>query len=246
MIGDIKMTSLKFIKAENYEELSKIGAAFFVQQLNEKPASVLGLATGGTPEGLYKQLVTSYKQGEVSFENAVTFNLDEYTGITEDNAASYHHYMAENLFKHVNIQASNINLPKGNVADPEASTVAYEALIAQAGGIDLQLLGIGVNGHIGFNEPHTPFTATTTIIELTPSTREANQIYFDKLEDVPTHAITMGIKTILNAKKIVLVMSGESKRKAFEQLRSGKVSEDFPASALHLHEDVTVIYTDID
>lgn len=164
--------------------------------------SVLGLATGGTPEGLYEELVRNYNDGKITFEQAVTFNLDEYVGVPVTNKGSYHYYMDEQLFQHVNMQSNNINIPNGNVTDLNASAEAYEALIQEAGGIDLQLLGIGVNGHIGFNEPSTSFTSTTHIVELTSSTREANQIYFEQPKDVPTHAITMGIQTIVQAKKL--------------------------------------------
>lgn len=225
--------------------MSRLGAELFIQQLQEKPASVLGLATGGTPEGLYEELVRNYNDGKITFEQAVTFNLDEYVGVPVTNKGSYHYYMDEQLFQHVNMQSNNINIPNGNVTDLNASAEAYEALIQEAGGIDLQLLGIGVNGHIGFNEPSTSFTSTTHIVELTSSTREANQIYFEQPKDVPTHAITMGIQTIVQAKKIVVLISGASKQEAYDRLRSGDISEDFPASALHMHSDVTVIFTDI-
>ncbi|MEK4230719.1 glucosamine-6-phosphate deaminase [Solibacillus sp. FSL H8-0538] len=239
------MNSFKWIEAKSYNDMSRLGAELFIQQLQEKPASVLGLATGGTPEGLYEELVRNYNDGKITFEQAVTFNLDEYVGVPVTNKGSYHYYMDEQLFQHVNMQSNNINIPNGNVTDLNASAEAYEALIQEAGGIDLQLLGIGVNGHIGFNEPSTSFTSTTHIVELTSSTREANQIYFEQPKDVPTHAITMGIQTIVQAKKIVVLISGASKQEAYDRLRSGDISEDFPASALHMHSDVTVIFTDI-
>lgn len=239
------MSNFKWIEAKNYDDMSALGAALFIEQLKNKPTSVLGLATGGTPEGLYSQLVQSYKEKAVSFEQATSFNLDEYIGISPNNKVSYHYYMDEQLFNHVNMPRERIHVPKGDVTDTQASTATYEALIKEAGGIDIQLLGIGINGHIGFNEPGTAFTSKTQIVELTESTREANKIYFDRPEDVPTHAITMGIDTILQAKKVVLLISGSTKQEAFYRLRSGVMSEDFPASALHMHEDVTVIYTDI-
>ena len=238
-------TNFKWIEVANYGELSKIAATIFIDQLKKDSSTVFGMATGGTPEGFYKKLVAAYKAGEVSFKQAKSFNLDEYIGINPANEASYHYYMDYNLFNHIDMKRENIYLPAGNKSNLEKAAAEYDALINAAGNIDIQLLGIGVNGHIGFNEPGTPFDLGTNIVELAQSTREANQVYFDSIDDVPTHAITMGIKTILSSKKIVLLISGASKQEAFERLRSGVVTEDFPASALHNHPDVTVIYTDV-
>ncbi|MBM7666709.1 glucosamine-6-phosphate deaminase [Solibacillus kalamii] len=238
-------TNFKWIEAANYDELSKIAATIFIDQLKKDSATVFGMATGGTPEGFYKKLVAAYKAGEISFKQAKSFNLDEYIGINPANEASYHYYMDYNLFNHIDMKRENIYLPAGNKSNLEKAAAEYDALINAAGNIDIQLLGIGVNGHIGFNEPGTPFDLGTNIVELAQSTREANQVYFDSIDDVPTHAITMGIKTILSSKKIVLLISGASKQEAFDRLRSGVVTEDFPASALHNHPDVTVIYTDV-
>ena len=238
-------TNFKWIEAANYDELSKIAATIFIDQLKKDSSTVFGMATGGTPEGFYKKLVAAYKAGEVSFKQAKSFNLDEYIGINPANEASYHYYMDYNLFNHIDMKRENIYLPAGNKSNLEKAAAEYDALVNAAGIIDLELLGIGVNGHIGFNEPGTPFDLGTNIVELAQSTREANQVYFDSIDDVPTHAITMGIKTILSSKKIVLLISGASKQEAFERLRSGVVTEDFPASALHNHPDVTVIYTDV-
>ena len=238
-------TNFKWIEAANYDELSKIAATIFIDQLKKDSAMVFGMATGGTPEGFYKKLVAAYKAGEISFKQAKSFNLDEYIGIDPANEASYHYYMDYNLFNHIDMKRENIYLPAGNKSNLEKAAAEYDALINTAGNIDIQLLGIGVNGHIGFNEPGTPFDLGTNIVELAQSTREANQVYFDSIDDVPTHAITMGIKTILSSKKIVLLISGASKQEAFDRLRSGVVTEDFPASALHNHPDVTVIYTDV-
>ena len=238
-------TNFKWIEAANYDEMSKIAATIFIDQLKKKSATVFGMATGGTPEGFYKELVAAYKAGEVSFAQAKSFNLDEYIGINPANESSYHYYMDHHLFNHIDIKQENINLPAGNKSNLERAAAEYDALIKAAGNIDIQLLGIGVNGHIGFNEPGTPFDLGTNIVELAQSTREVNQVYFDSIDDVPTHAITMGIKTILSSKKIVLLISGASKQEAFDRLRSGIVTEDFPASALHSHPNVTVIYTDV-
>lgn len=239
------VTNFKWIEAANYDEMSKIAATIFIDQLKKNSATVFGMATGGTPEGFYKELVAAYKAGEVSFAQAKSFNLDEYIGINPANESSYHYYMDHHLFNHIDIKQENINLPAGNKSNLEKAAAEYDAMIKAAGNIDIQLLGIGVNGHIGFNEPGTPFDLGTNIVELAQSTREANQVYFDSIADVPTHAITMGIKTILSSKKIVLLISGASKQEAFDRLRSGIVTEDFPASALHNHPDVTVIYTDV-
>ena len=238
-------TNMKWIEAASYEEMSKIAADLFKAQLQQNKQSVFGMATGGTPEGFYKELVNSFKAGEISFAEAKSFNLDEYVGIAPENKVSYHYYMDENLFNHIDMKRENIHVPTGNTANLEKAAADYDAAIEAAGGIDIQLLGIGVNGHIGFNEPGSSFEAGTNIVELTESTREANKIYFDKPEDVPTHAITMGIRTIRQSKKVVLLISGASKQEAFDRLRSGEVTEDFPASALHNHDDVTVIYTGV-
>lgn len=239
------VANIKWVEAASYEEMSKIAADIFKEKLKQNPAMVLGLATGGTVEGFYKELVKAYKAGEISFENAQSFNLDEYVGINPENKASYHYYMDQQLFTHVDMKRENIHLPKGNTADLQAAAAEYDAMIKAVGGIDIQLLGIGVNGHIGFNEPGTSFTLGTNVIELTQSTREANKIYFNSIDEVPTHAITMGIQTIMNAKKVVLLISGASKQEAINRLRSGEVTEDFPASALNNHQDVTVIYTGV-
>lgn len=239
------VTNLKWIEATDYKEMSRIAAALFKDQLKKNSATVFGMATGGTPEGFYKELVAAYKAGEISFAQAKSFNLDEYIGINPNNEASYHYYMDHNLFNHIDMKRENIFVPAGNTSNLEKAAADYDAMIEAAGNIDIQLLGIGVNGHIGFNEPGTPFSLGTNIVELTQSTREANKVYFDSIDDVPTHAITMGIKTILNSKKLVLLISGVSKQEAFDRLRSGIVTEDFPASALHHHPDVTVIYTEV-
>lgn len=240
--GDVNM---KWIEAASYEEMSKIAADLFVGHMKKNSRSVIGLATGGTPEGFYQELVKSYQSGEISFSETTTFNLDEYVGITKENEASYHYYMKKHLFDHIDIKPENINLPNGGAPNLEKAAKEYERQIGEAGGIDLQLLGIGTNGHIGFNEPGSSFEQETHIVELTDSTREANKVYFEKVEDVPTHAITIGIKTIMQAKKIVLLISGASKQEAYDRLRTGQVTEQFPASALHLHDDVTVIYTGV-
>lgn len=236
---------MKWIIAKNYDELSKISAEIFIDQLQKKPNSVIGLATGSTPIGFYKELVKRYNAGEISFEKVTSFNLDEYIGLTKESEVSFRYFMYDNLFSKVNIAAENVNIPSGEAATIEQTCVNYEKAIDEAGGIDIQLLGIGMNGHIGFNEPGTSFHSVTQVVELTESTRNANKIHFSNPEDVPTHAITMGISSILKSKKVVLLINGKDKQKAYEFLRSGEISESFPASALHMHKDVTVIYSEI-
>lgn len=234
--------ALKWVEVNSYDEMSEVAANIFTKQLQAKPNSFLGLATGGSPVGMYEELVKRQKAGEISFNDVTTFNLDEYVGLEQSNPASYWTFMHDALFNHVNVKEENIHLPNGQATDLAIECQAYDARIVEAGGIDLQLLGIGVNGHIGFNEPGTPFTSLTNIVELTESTRTENAIYFDKPEDVPTHAITMGIQSIMNAKAIVLIAFGTKKLEAMEKLRSGVVTEDFPASQLLNHPNVTVIY----
>lgn len=242
---ELKVLNMKWVEASNYEELSRIGAQIFVEQLKNKPNSVLGFATGGTPEGLYKELVKKFNEGEVSFEAATGFNLDEYIGLAPEHDQSYHYYMNKNLYDHINMPKNNIHLPKGNVKNLEEAAKQYDIDMEEAGGIDVQLLGIGVNGHIGFNEPGASFEAGTSLVKLTDSTLEANKIYFNSIDEMPKEAITMGIASILKAKKIILLISGASKQEAYDRLRSGEITEDFPASALHKHDDVTVIYTGV-
>lgn len=234
--------AIKWVEVNSYDEMSEVAANIFTKQLQVKPNSVLGLATGGSPVGMYEELVKRQQAGEISFKDVKTFNLDEYVGLEQSNPASYWTFMHDVLFNHVDVKEENIHLPNGKAADLAIECQAYEARIAEAGGIDLQLLGIGVNGHIGFNEPGTPFTSLTNIVELTESTRTENAIYFDNPADVPTHAITMGIQSIMNAKAIVLIAFGAKKLEAMEKLRSGVVTEDFPASQLLNHPNVTVIY----
>lgn len=241
-----RVASLRWIEAEDYEDMSKIAADIFIKQLKQKSDTVFGMATGGTTKGFYKELVKAYEVGKISFAESKSFNLDEYVGINPENKASYHYYMDQNLFNHINMKRENIHVPIGDSENVAKSAANYDMMIEQTGNIDIQLLGIGVNGHIGFNEPGTPFVLGTNVVELTVSTREANRIYFDSIDDVPTHAITMGVKTIMNAKKVVLLISGASKQEAFDRLRSEVVTEDFPASVLHNHPDVTIIYTDVE
>ncbi|WP_342544991.1 glucosamine-6-phosphate deaminase [Lysinibacillus sp. FSL K6-4013] len=233
---------MKWIEVNTYEELSEVAATIFSKQIQEKPDSVLGLATGGSPVGMYKKLVARHQAGHLSFKKVQTFNLDEYVGLEQTSPASYFTFMHENLFNFVDIQPENIHLPNGKAANLAEECAAYDKRIEEAGGIDLQLLGIGVNGHIAFNEPGTSFNSKTNIVELTESTRTENAIYFDDPSEVPTHAITMGIQSIMKAKEIILIAFGEKKLPAIEKLKSGHITEEFPASQLLNHPNVTVIY----
>lgn len=232
---------MKLIKVKDYDELSKTAAAYLIKKIQQQPKMTLGLATGSTPEGMYKYLVKDHKENHTSYRNIVTFNLDEYVGLEANDINSYQYFMNDHLFKHLDIEKSNAHIPNGCVGDCQKECQTYERLIKEHGGIDLQLLGIGRNGHIGFNEPGSSFQSRTRVVTLTENTRKDNARFFEKLEDVPTHAITMGMGTILESKEILMLISGEGKREAMRMLLSGIVSEDFPASALHKHPKATVI-----
>jgi glucosamine-6-phosphate deaminase len=229
---------MQLVTANNYEHMSQLGADLIVEQLLQNPRSVLGLATGGTPLGVYQRL---REQDKSLFAHVTTFNLDEYIGISPQHPNSYRTYMRQELFDVVGMPEQRSFLPDGNVDDVYSACLNYERLILGHGGIDLQLLGIGTNGHIGFNEPGTPFDSQTRKVELKEETRLANRRYFHRLEDVPTHAITMGIGTILRSKKIVLLASGASKREALRLLLSGESTLDIPATSLNAHDCVTII-----
>lgn len=231
---------MKVIIAKNYEEMSKKAANIMASQIILNPESVLGLATGSTPIRLYEELVRKYETEEISFEKITTFNLDEYIGLGSDHSQSYRCFMNQNLFDHVDIKEKNINIPNGLSENIEEECSNYEEKIKKAGGIDLQLLGIGRNGHIGFNEPNVKFEATTHRVKLDDDTIDANARFFEQ-EEVPREAISMGIKTIMHSEKILLVASGDSKAKAIEGLIHGAITPNLPASILQLHRDVTVI-----
>jgi glucosamine-6-phosphate deaminase len=235
---------MKILKAKNYADLSKKAASIISAQMIEKPNSVLGLATGSTPLGVYRELVSLYEEGLISFEDITTFNLDEYYGLAKGHSQSYFSFMNENLFSKVDIDKNNCNIPDGNAKDVEAECEAYENKIKLAGGVDLQLLGIGRNGHIGFNEPSTSFAKKTYLVDLTADTINANAKYFSGGEKPPCKAISMGIGTIMQANKVLLIASGPSKTKAIERMVDQAVSPDMPASVLQFHKDTTVIYCD--
>ena len=225
---------------ETYEDMSRRAADLIAAQLVVDPTSTLGLATGSTPIGLYADLVEDFQNDRISFEQVTTFNLDEYRGLDPEHEQSYRYFMNDNLFDHVNIDKANTHVPNGHADDLEEEAVRYESFIQSLGGIDLQLLGIGHNGHIGFNEPTDNFPATVHTVQLTESTINANSRLFERREDVPTQAITMGIGTIMKAKKILLI-AGPDKAEIVEKACFGKVTPEVPASVLQLHPDVTVI-----
>ncbi|WP_428909884.1 glucosamine-6-phosphate deaminase [Niallia sp. Krafla_26] len=232
---------MKIIKVESYDQLSKTAAEMVIEKVRREPKTVLGLATGGTPVGLYKELVKDHQNGGTSYKEVSSFNLDEYVGLSGDDPNSYRYFMDEHLFNHVDISKENTHVPLGNTEDHQQHCQDYENLLKERGGVDLQILGIGPNGHIGFNEPGTSFQSETQVVELMDSTREANARFFNSIDEVPTHAISMGIATIMRSKEIILMVSGETKREALAQLLNGEVNENFPASILKNHPNVTVI-----
>lgn len=232
---------MEFIKVNDYQAMSERACSIMIETINRIKNPVLGLATGSTPEGLYQKIIEKCNEGMVSFQDVTTFNLDEYVGLEREDVNSYYRYMKEKLFDHVDIKLERVHLPNGAATDLEGECQRYERQIQQAGKIDLQILGMGINGHIGFNEPGTPFSSRTHVVELAASTREANSRFFPTLDDVPTQALTMGIATIMESKEILLLVSGEQKAEAIARLAEGDISEDFPASILRNHPNVTVI-----
>jgi glucosamine-6-phosphate deaminase len=232
---------LRIIKVSDYKQMSHRAAQHVIGKVKSSDCVTLGLATGGTPEGLYKELIEDHQVNGTSYKCVKSFNLDEYIGLSKDDRNSYFQYMCSNLFSHIDISLDHTYIPSGMAADLQKECDRYENLIEEAGGIDLQILGIGANGHIGFNEPGTSFHSGTHIVELTASTREANARYFSSLDEVPRQAITMGISTIMKSREILLLVSGKSKQEAMKQLVENEVSEQFPASILKNHPNVTII-----
>lgn len=232
---------MKIIRAKDYDELSRKAANVIAAQVIVKPRSVLGLATGSSPVGLYKELVARYKLGDLDFSGIRSWNLDEYVGLTPDHDQSYHYFMYDNLFNHVNARPENIHVPNGLWKNPEADCAAYDAEIVEAGGVDLQLLGMGTNGHIGFNEPDEVFTRGTHIVDLAETTINDNKRFFASAADVPKQAFSMGIGTIMCARKILVVVSGENKAQAVKNACFGPITPKVPGSILQLHPDVTMV-----
>lgn len=232
---------MKIIRAKSYEDMSRKAANILSAQVIMKPNCVLGLATGSTPLGTYRQLIEWYNKGDLDFAEVRTVNLDEYRGLTPADAQSYWHYMHVNLFDYVNVEPQNIHLPDGANPDAEAACRQYDEIIRQLGGIDLQLLGIGSDGHIAFNEPGAAFELGTHCVDLTEETIEANQRFFARKEDVPRQAYTMGIKSIMQARKILLIANGPQKAEILKKAFFGPVMPEVPASILQMHPDFTLI-----
>lgn len=225
---------------ENTQLLAEAAADIFEEQLKNNPQSILGLATGASPVETYKELIKRCNEKKISFEKVKTFNLDEYCNLPRNDKNSYFTFMHENLFNHVDIKEENVHILNGNAASPEEEAAAFDRMIKDAGGIDIQLLGIGTNGHIGFNEPSDRFTEGTFKVKLTDSTIKSNSKYFEK-DSMPRYALTMGIKNIMEAKKIVLIASGEAKADAIAKTVNGEVTPLVPASVLQNHADAVIL-----
>lgn len=232
---------MKIIQAHDYEDMSRKAANIIAAQVTLKPACVLGLATGSTPIGTYQNLIRLYEQGDLDFSQVSTYNLDEYRGLSHDDVQSYHYFMREQLFSHVNIDLDNTHVPDGSNPDAEDACSSYDRMVAAAGYPDLQLLGIGNNGHIGFNEPADAFSKGTFCVDLTESTIEANSRLFERIEDVPRQAYTMGVQTIMSARMVLMVANGEKKAQAVRDMCQGPISPACPASVLQLHPNCIVV-----
>lgn len=232
---------MKIITANDYNDLSRKAANIISAQVILKPTSVLGLATGSTPIGTYKQLIKWYEKGDIDFSMATSVNLDEYCGLSGDNEQSYRYFMDTNLFNHININKEKTHVPDGLAIDMEQECIHYDTMINDLGGIDMQLLGIGHNGHIGFNEPNIKFEKTTHIVDLDKSTIEANARFFSTIDEVPKQAITMGIKSIMHARHVLLIANGPDKEDIINKALYGPITPDVPASILQLHPNLTVI-----
>ena len=235
---------MKFITVKTYDELSILAADIIAEVVKAKKNAVLGLATGSSPVGAYKKLAEYNAKGELDFSSVTSVNLDEYEGLDGSNDQSYRYFMNENLFKNINIDVNKTYVPNGCASDLVEEGKNYDALIENLGGIDIQLLGIGLDGHIGFNEPDDVFTKETHPVELDPSTIEANARFFESKDDVPTRAITMGMGGIMSAKKVLLIANGAAKKDIVEKAFNGPITPKVPASILQLHPDVTVIFSE--
>ena len=235
---------MKFITVDTYEKLSRQAANIISAQVIIKPDSVLGLATGSSPLGTYKQLIEWYNKGDIDFSSVTSVNLDEYVGLDGNNDQSYRYFMNKNFFEHINIDLGNTFVPNGCAVDLAGEGRRYDEHISELGGIDLQLLGIGHDGHIGFNEPDKYFVKSTHVVDLHESTIKANSRFFANIDDVPKKAITMGMVSIMQAKKILLIASGKAKRDILEKAFYGPITPEIPASILQLHPEITVIYSE--
>lgn len=235
---------MNVIRTKDYQDMSRQAANIISAQVIMKPNSVLGLATGSSPLGTYKQLIEWYKKGDLDFSRVSSVNLDEYLGLSSDNEQSYAYFMQHNFFQHINILSKNTYIPNGTDRDTEHACKAYNEIISSLGGVDLQLLGIGANGHIGFNEPGDHFERETHCVALAQSTIDANARFFADRIEVPTHAYTMGIKSIMQSRKIVIIVSGKDKAEAVAKGFWGPITPQVPASILQLHQDVTLVADD--
>ena len=233
---------MNYIVVDSYKELSRKAAQIIASVVTLKPDCVLGLATGSSPVGTYDRLTEMYENGELDFSRVTSVNLDEYVGLDGDNDQSYRYFMNKNLFDRVNIDKSRTFVPNGLAADPAAEGLAYDEHIKSLGGIDIQLLGIGLDGHIGFNEPDSFFTKETHLVKLHESTIEANSRFFASRDEVPTTAITMGMGSIMQARRVLLIANGAKKKEIMEKAFFGPITPEVPASILQMHPDVTVIY----
>ena len=235
---------MKFVTVSNYEKMSRSAANIISAQVIIKPDSVLGLATGSSPLGTYNQLIKWYEKGDVDFSNVTSVNLDEYVGLDGSNSQSYRYFMDNNFFNHININKGNTFVPNGCAVDLAEEGRRYDEHIEELGGIDLQLLGIGLDGHIGFNEPDDYFVKSTHVVDLHESTIKANSRFFENESDVPKQAITMGMISIMQSKKILLIASGSAKKEILDKAFFGPITPQIPASILQLHPDITVIYSE--
>lgn len=231
---------MKILNFKKYEQLCDEAASIIAQQVKQKPDCVLGLATGSSPVGIYQKLIEKNKNGEIDFSKVKSVNLDEYVGLSENDNQSYRYFMNTNLFNHINIDKNNTNVPSGVASDMQQECIRYDKVVENYGGIDLQLLGIGLDGHIGFNEPDDHFPTNTHVVKLDESTIDANARFFNSIDEVPKSAITIGIKAIMQAKKVLLVAGG-NKIEILKQALEGPVTPNVPASILQFHPDVTVI-----
>lgn len=231
---------MNIIKVKDYEEMSRTAADLVYKDIQAENIQVLGLATGGTPIGFYRELVKNIQQNSFSVDWLHTVNLDEYIGLAPEHRNSYHTYMEKHFFKHVDIPSAQQHLPNGEAADPQAEAEEYEKLTAELG-VDLQVLGLGKNGHIGFNEPGSSFQGKTDVVDLSPSTIEANARFFEDKEEVPKQAVTMGIATIMRSRKIILLASGKEKAEALKEVINGEIREEIPGTVLQKHQDITIV-----
>lgn len=232
---------MKIYSAQDYQSMSRKAANILSAHVILKPDSVLGLATGSTPIGMYKQLIEWYNKGDIDFSQVHTVNLDEYLGLAPTHDQSYRYFMQANLFDHVNVPPENTNVPNGLAPDPEAECARYNQVIADLGGIDVQVLGMGHNGHIGFNEPEEAFELETHVVDLTDNTIDANARFFASRDEVPRQAITMGIKSIMQARHILVVVSGTDKAEIVKKAFFGPVTPKVPASILQMHPHVSLV-----